>query len=92
MSRPSQPDSALAATLRRLREERGMTREALAFHSGITVGSLARIELAQAVPGWDTVRVLATALGLGMVDLSAAVEAARAQAQDPSQDQQPPRG
>jgi transcriptional regulator with XRE-family HTH domain len=68
-------DPALAAVIRRLREERGLTREALAFHANITTGSLARIELAQSVPGWDTVRAIAKALNVSMVDLSAAVEA-----------------
>lgn len=72
--RSANPDPALAAAIRQLREERGLTREALAFHAGITTGSLARIELAQAVPGWDTVRSLAKALDLSMVDLSTAVE------------------
>jgi transcriptional regulator with XRE-family HTH domain len=74
MARPSTPDPALARTLRRMRGERGLTREALAFRSGITVGSLARIELGQAGPGWDTVRLLAKGLDIGMVELSAAVE------------------
>jgi transcriptional regulator with XRE-family HTH domain len=74
MTRASTPDRALAATLRRMREERGVTREALAFRSGITTGALARIELAQAAPGWDTVRLLAEGLDIGMVELSAAVE------------------
>jgi transcriptional regulator with XRE-family HTH domain len=57
-----------------MRAERGITREALAFRSGITAGSLARIELAQATPGWDTVRLLAKGLDISMVELSAAVE------------------
>ena len=74
MTRPSTPDPALATTLRRMRAERGITREALAFRSGITAGSLARIELAQAAPGWDTVRLLAKGLDISMVELSAAVE------------------
>jgi transcriptional regulator with XRE-family HTH domain len=74
MTRASTPDRALAATLRRMREQRGITREALAFRSGITTGALARIELAQAAPGWDTVRLLAEGLDVGMVELSAAVE------------------
>ncbi|MGA2454009.1 MAG: helix-turn-helix transcriptional regulator [Solirubrobacteraceae bacterium] len=74
MTRASTPDPALAAALRRMRAERGITREALAFRSGITAGSLARIELAQAAPGWDTVRLLANGLDIGMVELSAAVE------------------
>jgi transcriptional regulator with XRE-family HTH domain len=74
MTRPSTPDPALAATLRRMRSERGITREALAFRSGITAGALARIELAQSAPGWDTVRLLARGLDISMVELSAAVE------------------
>jgi transcriptional regulator with XRE-family HTH domain len=77
MTRASTPDPALATTLRRMRSERGLTREALAFRSGITVGSLARIELGQAVPGWDTVRLLARGLDVSMVELSAAVEGRR---------------
>jgi transcriptional regulator with XRE-family HTH domain len=74
MTRSSTPDPALAATLRRMRAERGITREALAFRSGITAGSLARIELAQAAPGWDTVRLLANGLDVSLVELCAAVE------------------
>jgi transcriptional regulator with XRE-family HTH domain len=60
-----------------MRAERGITREALAFRSGITAGSLARIELAQAAPGWGTVRLLARGLGISMVELCAAVEGRR---------------
>ncbi|HSZ05151.1 MAG TPA: helix-turn-helix transcriptional regulator [Solirubrobacteraceae bacterium] len=74
MTRSSTPDRELAATVRRMREERGVTREALAFRCGITAGSLARIELARAVPGWDTVRLLARGLDVSMVELCAAVE------------------
>jgi transcriptional regulator with XRE-family HTH domain len=74
MSRSLTPDAVLAATLRRMREERGISREALAFSAGITTGALARIELAQSVPGWETVRGLALALDISMVELSAAVE------------------
>lgn len=74
MARSSTPDPALAATVRRLREDRGITREALAFRSGITTGSLARIELGQSVPGWDTVRLLAKALDITLAELGAAVE------------------
>jgi transcriptional regulator with XRE-family HTH domain len=72
------PDAALAATLRRLREERSLTLEALAFRAGVTVSALSRIELARTSPGWDTVRQLAGALEVNMAQLSVAVEAARA--------------
>jgi transcriptional regulator with XRE-family HTH domain len=70
------PDPALAAVLRRLRLERGATQEALAYRSGITTGSLARIELGQATPTWTTVRQIAQALEVSLVELAAAVEAA----------------
>jgi transcriptional regulator with XRE-family HTH domain len=69
------PDPALASVLRRLRVERGTTQEALAYRSGITTGSLARIELGQASPAWTTVREIATALDVSMVELAAEVEA-----------------
>jgi transcriptional regulator with XRE-family HTH domain len=77
VTRSSTPDPALAAAIRRLREQREMTQEALAFASGITTGSVARIELGQSVPGWDTVRQLAQALDVSIVELAAAVEAER---------------
>lgn len=74
MHRSAQPDPSLAATIRRLREERGLSREVLAFHAGLTTGSLGRIELAQSTPGWDTVRSLAGALGLTLVQLATEIE------------------
>jgi len=76
MPRPLAPDPALAAVLRRLRLERGSTQEALAYRSGITTGSLARIELGQASPAWVTVRSIASALDVTLVELAAAIEAA----------------
>lgn len=53
-----------------------MTLETLAFKSGVSIGSLGRIELARSSPAWATVRQIAQALGVSMVDLDAAVEAA----------------
>jgi transcriptional regulator with XRE-family HTH domain len=76
MPRSPKPDPALAAAVRGLREDSGLTREALAFRAGITIGSLARIELAQATPGWDTVRRVAGALDVSISGLAAAIEAA----------------
>jgi transcriptional regulator with XRE-family HTH domain len=73
--RAPKPDPALASALRRLREDRGLTREALAFHAGLTTGSLPRIELGQSSPGWDTIRKVAKALEISLVDLAKAVEA-----------------
>jgi transcriptional regulator with XRE-family HTH domain len=76
MPRSPKPDPALAAAVRRLREAKGLTRETLAFHAGITTASLARIELGQATPGWDTIRRIASALDLPISRLAAAIEAA----------------
>ncbi len=74
VSRTSTIDPALAEILRKLREERGITREVLAYRAEMTVSGLARIEQGKAAPGWGTVRRLATGLGVSMVELSAAVE------------------
>jgi XRE family transcriptional regulator, regulator of sulfur utilization len=68
-------DRALAAVLRRLREERGESQEVIAFHAGLTTGTLARIELGQANPAWTTVRRIAKALDTSLADLAATVEA-----------------
>lgn len=73
--RAPKPDPALASALRRLREDRDLTREALAFHAGVTTGSLARIELGQSSPSWDTVRKVAKALEISLAELAKAVEA-----------------
>ncbi len=74
MPRTGRPDPALAASIRRLREERGITREALAMRAGITNGTLARIELGRSSPSWDTVCHIAVALDLSIARLAAAVE------------------
>jgi transcriptional regulator with XRE-family HTH domain len=68
---------ALAATLRRLREEKGETQGALAYKAGIATGSLARLELGQSSPGWGTVLQIAAALGVSLPELVDAVEAER---------------
>jgi transcriptional regulator with XRE-family HTH domain len=70
----SQPDRQLAAALRRLRDERGIPREALAHSAGITLGALIRIEGAKSSPGWGTVRRLVEAMGASLKQLAEAVE------------------
>jgi len=77
MPRKPVPDPALAAVLRRLRTERGESQEGVAYRSGLSSGSYARIELAQSAPGWDTVRSIAKALDVSLAKLGAAVEAER---------------
>jgi transcriptional regulator with XRE-family HTH domain len=71
-----QPDLALAALLKRLREERGMTQEHLAFEAKMTVSALSRIERGLNSPGWMTVRRITGALGVSLVDLARNLERA----------------
>lgn len=73
---PTQPDVALAQTLRRLRMERGDTQEELAHRAGLTVAAFARIERGTANPTWTTVRRLAGALDVSLAGLGEAVELA----------------
>ncbi len=77
MARAPDPDPVLAVVLRRLREDRGMTLEVLAFKSGVSIGSLGRIELARSSAAWATVLKIIDALDVSLVDLATAVEAER---------------
>ncbi len=58
-------DPALAEAILRQRKRRRETQEQLAHASGLSVGSLARIERGEANPTWTTVKRIAH--GLGMV-------------------------
>ncbi|HLM85920.1 MAG TPA: helix-turn-helix transcriptional regulator [Solirubrobacteraceae bacterium] len=69
-----QPDLALAALLKRLREERAITQEHLAFEAGITVSALSRIERGLNSPGWTTVTRIINALGVSLVELATDLE------------------
>jgi transcriptional regulator with XRE-family HTH domain len=60
---------SLGAAVRRLREERKLTQEQLAFRAGITVSSLSRIERGCTDPGWTTVGKIAKALSVGVAEL-----------------------
>lgn len=70
----AQPDAALAALLKRLRKEREITQEQLAFDAGITASALSRIERGLNDPGWTTVTRIANALGISLVDLVIHIE------------------
>jgi transcriptional regulator with XRE-family HTH domain len=80
MSAPIQADPALAATVRRMRVERGDTQEDLAHRAGLTVAAFARIERGHANPTWTTVRRIAVALEISLVGLAEAVERHRPRA------------
>jgi transcriptional regulator with XRE-family HTH domain len=74
MSAPVKADAALAATVRRLRTQRGETQEDLAHRAGITVAAFARIERGHANPTWTTVIRIAAALEITLTALGEAVE------------------
>jgi transcriptional regulator with XRE-family HTH domain len=80
VSAPTQTDPALAATVRRMRIERGDTQEDLAHRAGLTVAAFARIERGHANPTWTTVRRIADALEVSLTALADAVERHRPQA------------
>jgi transcriptional regulator with XRE-family HTH domain len=68
-----QPDKALAAVLRRLREDAGLSQEALAGRAGITLGAMSRVE--RTSPAFATVQDIASALGVSLEKLGAMIEA-----------------
>ena len=77
MPRSPAPDQALAAVLKRLREERKITQETLAFNAGLSVGTLGRIEVGRTAPSWDSVCRIIAALDVSLVELAKAVEVER---------------
>jgi transcriptional regulator with XRE-family HTH domain len=79
MSAPVKADAALAATVRRLRTQRGETQEDLAHRAGITVAAFARIERGHANPTWTTVLRIAAALEITLPELGEAVERTQTQ-------------
>lgn len=67
-----------ASNLRRLRDEAGLTQEALADQSGIDFASVGRIERGERDPGVRTISRLAAGLGVEPADLMHAVPAVSA--------------
>jgi transcriptional regulator with XRE-family HTH domain len=77
MARAIGPDPALAAALVKLRKARRLTQEELAHRAKLTTGTLSKIETASASPAWSTVRSIAAALDMTLVELARAVERER---------------
>lgn len=70
MSESSNPQPALGAAIRALREKRGSTQEAVAQAADITVAHLSKIERGRTNPTWGTVEAIAKALGVTIVDVA----------------------
>jgi transcriptional regulator with XRE-family HTH domain len=71
---PTDHDHALGAAIRVLRQNAGLTQEGLAHAAGLTFGTVARTELAQATPRWASVRAIVEALGVTWAELGAAID------------------
>jgi len=70
MTRAGEPQPALGAAVKQLREKRGATQEALAYEAGITTGTLSQLERGISNPSWGTLKAVAGALGVSMVELA----------------------
>jgi transcriptional regulator with XRE-family HTH domain len=77
-------DSALAGTIRSLREEKGVGQEALAHAAGLSVATYARIERAQVNPTWTTIRRIVDALDLTLREFGAAIDSFERRSPSPS--------
>jgi transcriptional regulator with XRE-family HTH domain len=69
-------DRVLGEAVRNLRTARGLTQERLAGKAEVTLGTVARLELAQGDPNWPTVRALIKALGASWTEFGQALDAA----------------
>ncbi len=86
MSANPAKEPPLAAAVRRLRHEKGVTQEALAFDANVTIATLSRIERGVTSPAWHTLKQIAGALEITPVELVAAAE--KEEAQDTEAEQQ----
>lgn len=74
MSPLRNPQTALGAAIKGLREEKKMKQQALAEAAGIGVAHLSKIERGLGNPTWATVLAIAEALGVSLVALGKRVE------------------
>lgn len=75
MSPPtSNPDPQLSRTLRRLRDERTLSQEAVARRADMSTSAYAKIERCETSPAWTTVRQIATAFDLTISEFAAEVD------------------
>lgn len=73
---PERPKSqiALGRAIRQIREREGLTQEELASRAGYNLTWVSRIENEARNTGWVTLKRLADALGVTMVELAATAE------------------
>lgn len=74
MGRLDQPQPALGAAIRQLRDKRGVTQEDLAHDAGVTTGTLSLIERGKSNPAWGTVKSIAAALDVRVAEVAKLAE------------------
>ena len=80
MGRLDQPQPALGAAIRQLRDKRGVTQEDLAHDATVTTGTLSLIERGKSNPAWGTVKSIATALGVSVAEVASSPRSTSAEA------------
>ncbi len=70
MAPSDQPQPALGKAIRQLREKRGATQEAVAHDAGVTAATLGVIERGLSNPTWATIKGIAAALEVSMVEIA----------------------
>ncbi len=70
----AEPQAALGRAVKRLREERGLTQEAVAHAAGVHATWVSRLEGGNLNPSWGMVERVAMALGMKVSDLAKATE------------------
>jgi transcriptional regulator with XRE-family HTH domain len=74
MAPSDKPQPALGEAIRQLREKKGLTQEAVAHDAGITTATLGVIERGLSNPTWATLKGIASALDVSMVELAKVAE------------------
>lgn len=70
----AEPQAVLGETVRRLREERGLTQEAVAHAAGVHPTWVSRLEGGLLNPSWGMVSRVAVALGIEVSGLAKTAE------------------
>lgn len=74
MRQSERAQPALGAAIKQLREKCDLSQEALAEKAGLTGRTVSAIETGTANPTWATVKDIAAALGVTMVELARLAE------------------
>lgn len=74
MAPSDKPQPALGKAIRQLRERKGLTQEAVAHDAGVTTATLGVIERGQSNPTWATLKGIAEALSVPMIEIARQAE------------------